>query len=287
MLDLLHLSNPAHDDTRTGDSTDMVALDDALRYTVHGVETAESENLIDLTISRQRWYRDIHVSWLLTEHALAVFAGHWTHLTNCLLTRLGVTPVELDSVENFFLNFHAIPTIHVPHFDTGARQLLLSRGYENVGSTEVVFHSLDDLPALDAYASVEPLSFRHIPAWIETMAFDGGLGPGRLEPGALVASMKRAHKFAAFSEGELAGGGAMRLVDDVALFFCDSIAPQYRSRGLHRALINARLHAAKASGLRVACAFVQQSSTSQKNYISQGFRSLYSRETYQLNHCRY
>ena len=130
MLDLLHLSNPAHDDTRTGDSTDMVALDDALRYTVHGVETAESENLIDLTISRQRWYRDIHVSWLLTEHALAVFAGHWTHLTNCLLTRLGVTPVELDSVENFFLNFHAIPTIHVPHFDTGARQLLLSRGYK-------------------------------------------------------------------------------------------------------------------------------------------------------------
>ena len=29
----------------------------------------------------------------------------------------------------------------------------------------------------------------------------------------------------------------MRLVDDVALFFCDAVAPEYRSRGFHRALI--------------------------------------------------
>ena len=114
----------------------MVTLGAALRHTVAGVDIshelaravdlAEAENVVELAVSRQRWYGNLHVSWLWTEHAIAVFAGHWTHLTSCMLTRPGTTLDELASVEKFFLDLKAIPTIHVPGFDTEAQELLRS-----------------------------------------------------------------------------------------------------------------------------------------------------------------
>jgi GNAT superfamily N-acetyltransferase len=291
MVDLLHSLKP-------DDSTDMVTLGAAMRHTVaevdldqelaRAVDLAEAENVVELAVSRQRWYSrqrtcgNLQVSWLWTEHAIAVFAGHDTHLTSAMLTRPGTTRVELASVEKFFVDLGAMPTIHVPDFDAEAHQLLRSRGYKNVGSTEVVFHSLDDLPPLSSDTPVELLSSEQTSAWIESLVFIDDRGPERLEPGNLVAAMKGAQKFAVLADGQVAGGGSMRLVDDVALLFCDAIAPEYRSRGLHGAVINARLYAAKSSGVRIASAFVQLGSVSHRNYLSLGFRRLYRRDTYQL-----
>ena len=292
MVDLLHSVKLSKDSAQTHDSTDMVTLSGAGRHTVAGVDIshelaravdlAEAENVVELAVSRQRWYGNLHVSWLWTEHAIAVFAGHWTHLTSCMLTRPGTTLDELASVERFFVDLKAIPTIHVPGFDTEAQELLRLRGYENIGATDVVFHSLDDLPPFEYASPTGPLSSAQTSAWVDAMAFNEGTGPGRLEPGGLVAIMKGAQKFAALNDGVVAGGGAMRLVDDVALFFCDAVAPEHRSRGFHRALITARLYAAKDAGVRIAGAFVQQGSASHRNYLSLGFRELYRRETYQL-----
>jgi GNAT superfamily N-acetyltransferase len=285
MVDLLHSLKP-------NDSTDMVTLGAAMRHTVaevdvdqelaRAVDLAEAENVVELAVSRQRWCGDLQVSWLWTEHTITVFAGHDTHLTSAMLTRPGTTRDEFASVENFFLDLGAMPTIHVPCFDAEAHQLLRSRGYKNVGSTEVVFHALDDLPPLNSDIPVELLSSEQTSAWIQSLVFIDDHGPKRLEPGNLVAAMKGAQKFAAMADGQVAGGGSMRLVDDVALLFCDAIAPEYRSRGLHRAVINARLYAAKSSGVRIASAFVQLGSISHRNYLSLGFRKLYSRDTYQL-----
>jgi hypothetical protein len=42
MVDLLHWTERAQDGTRTGDSTAMVALDGAMRYTVQGVDTLQT-----------------------------------------------------------------------------------------------------------------------------------------------------------------------------------------------------------------------------------------------------
>jgi N-acetylglutamate synthase-like GNAT family acetyltransferase len=284
MVDLLHSLKPS-------DSTDMVTLGAAVRHTVaevdvdqelaRAVDLAEAENVVELAVSRQKWRTDLQVSWLWTEHAIAVFAGCDTHLTSAMLTRTGTTGGEIASIQKFFVELGATPTVHVPSFDTEAHHLLRASGYRNVGSTEVVFHSLDDLPPVD-FTSVELLSVEQTSAWIESLVFTDDYGPERLEPGSLVAAMKGAQKFAVLANGQIAGGGSMRLVDDVALLFCDAIAPEYRSRGLHRAVINARLNAAKSAGVRIASAFVQLGSISQSNYLSIGFKRLYCRDTYQL-----
>jgi hypothetical protein len=189
----------------------------------------------------------------------------------------------LETIETFFLELDATPTIHVPSFDSEAQSLLRLRGYSHSGSAKVVFHALDDLPPFDPEGPIEDLSPGATAAWVEALACADGIGLERLEPGGLVALMKGAHKFAALVDGNVAGGGSMRLVNDVALFFGDGIAPQYRSHGLHRALIAARMHAAKAAGVRIASAFVQPGSPFETNYLSLGFQTFYHRETYLLN----
>jgi hypothetical protein len=285
MVDLLHSLKPS-------DSIDMVTLAGAMRHTVaevdvdqelaRAIDLAEAENVVELAVSRQKWRAGLQVSWLWTEHAIAVFAGRDTHLTSAMLTRTGTTQDELASIHKFFVDLGVAPTIHVPSFDFEARRLLQAHGYKNVGSTEVVFHSLDEIPPVDLNATVELLSPEQTTAWIESLVFIDHDGPERLEPGSLVAALKGAQKFAVLADGQVAGGGSMRLVDDVALLFCDAIAPGYRSRGLHRSVINARLHAAKSAGVRIASAFVQPGSVSHKNYLSLGFERIYCRETYQL-----
>jgi hypothetical protein len=291
MVNLLHSIKPENAESARGSSA-MVAPDLAQCHTVAGVDAdrelaraidlAEAENVVELAVSRQRWYPDLHVSWLWTERAVSVFAGHWTHLTSCMLSHPGVTQNELASIEKFFFDFDATTIIHVPSFDAEAQRMLRLRGYTHLGAAEVVFHSLDDLPPFDPSAPIEDLSPDLTAAWIEALASRDGIGPERLEAGGLVSLMKGAHKFAAFADGNVAGGGSMRLVDDVALFFCDGVVPKYRSRGLHRLLILARMHAAKAAGVRIAGAFVHPGSQSARNYLSLGFERLYLRDTYQL-----
>lgn len=76
-------------------------------------------------------------------------------------------------------------------------------------------------------------------------------------------------------EGEPAGGGTLGLFDGVALLSGDGVLPRFRGRGVQKALILARLYAAREAGAEWACASTLPSSPSQSAYEACGFRVRY------------
>ncbi len=62
-----------------------------------------------------------------------------------------------------------------------------------------------------------------------------------------------------------------------ALLFADSTLEKYRGRGLHLALIRARLQHAAELGCDLATASTAPGSTSQRNYERAGFRVIYTK----------
>lgn len=81
--------------------------------------------------------------------------------------------------------------------------------------------------------------------------------------------------FVASIDGKLAGtaGMAVFAVDDTrfANLYIDSTQPAYRGRGVHRALLHARLAAAKAAGCQHAISSAQAGSGSARNIEKVGF----------------
>lgn len=84
-------------------------------------------------------------------------------------------------------------------------------------------------------------------------------------------------RFAAWIDGELAGGGSLRVSGPVAHLCGAATLPRYRRRGVQSALVAARLAAAAAAGCEVAVTVTQPGSKSQQNMTRQGFALCYVR----------
>lgn len=83
--------------------------------------------------------------------------------------------------------------------------------------------------------------------------------------------------FGAWIEGELAGGGSLRVSEGVAHLCGAATLPRYRRRGVQTALVAARLAAAAAAGCEIAVTVTQPGSKSQQNMSRQGFALCYVR----------
>jgi GNAT superfamily N-acetyltransferase len=101
-----------------------------------------------------------------------------------------------------------------------------------------------------------------------------------MDVGRAIFWMPGAHCYLACTEtGESAGGGAMAICGGLASLFADSTVPRFRSRGLHRELIAARIHEAVALGCELATASTLPGSQSQRNYERMGFQVVYTKIT--------
>lgn len=78
-------------------------------------------------------------------------------------------------------------------------------------------------------------------------------------------------------DGEVAGGGALRIVDGLAQLAGASTLPVHRRRGVQSALLRARLAEAAALGCDLAVVTTEPGSTSQANVQRVGFALLYVR----------
>jgi ribosomal protein S18 acetylase RimI-like enzyme len=78
-------------------------------------------------------------------------------------------------------------------------------------------------------------------------------------------------RYAALHEGILVGGGTMRIADGIAQLTGAGTAPAHRRRGVHTALLSARLADATAVGCDVAVITTQPGSKSQQNAQRRGF----------------
>jgi GNAT superfamily N-acetyltransferase len=84
-------------------------------------------------------------------------------------------------------------------------------------------------------------------------------------------------RYVALRDGVIAGGADMWMAGGVAQLGGAATSPAHRRRGIHTALISARLADAAAHGCDIAVITVQPGSKSQQNAQRRGFDLLYTR----------
>ncbi|KHO27927.1 GNAT family acetyltransferase [Mycolicibacterium setense] len=172
--------------------------------------------------------------------------------------------------------------------DPELAELLSDRGYrlvefENVlgrpigvekppQTTDIQVRRADDL---DAWVKVV----------VEGFAHPDGEGPVSHEqfPADIIERAERdmekagATAYIALYDGDIAGGGMMRLTGGIAQLSGAATAPAYRRRGVQAALLAARLAEAAAAGCEIAVVTTAPGSKSQHNVQRRGFQLLYTR----------
>jgi ribosomal protein S18 acetylase RimI-like enzyme len=201
-------------------------------------------------------------------------------------------PAALDDVEKAFAACGSPVQIELAHLaDPAIGALLTGRGYRLESFENVLGRALvgepDRVmpPGVQVRTSDEEESW----AWLDVVA-EGSVHPDTQGvpwheefPREAIIGAERdmaaagAVRYAAFRDGVLAGGATMRLAEGVAQLTGAATAPAHRRRGVHTALLSARLADAAAAGCDVAVIITQPGSKSQQNAQRQGFDLLYTR----------
>ena len=126
-----------------------------------------------------------------------------------------------------------------------------------------------------------PIAPDEADTWAEVFAaaFAGtpDVPPGLLELARVYDETPSITPYLALLDGEPAGGGSLFVADDVALLSGSSVLPQSRNRGLHAALLHARLDQARRLGCDLAVMAALPASGSHRNVERLGFRVAYTR----------
>ena len=245
------------------------------------VEQAEAESALRSAEARRRWLGDfLVIDSHLTSDACGVFAGHWTHLTHAVVLSNGLTAATLDNLECFFSSLWALTTVHVSTEFPDAVSLLRNRGYDFLGEATVVGFAGPTCTGLpdSVFTGENELE------WIRTVT-EGFLSApvsdeAALEIGGVASRTAGTSRFLARVDGQPASAAGMLRIGDTAILYCDSTVQRFRGMGLHKALIHARVEAARRWGAARIVATVQADSTSESNYLQCGFKPLYARRTF-------
>lgn len=200
---------------------------------------------------------------------------------------------DLDRVEAAF-GAAGAPVVQVEVASLGdpaVTELLTARGYRLAGFENVLGRALGpehERVQADG-VTVRPATEEERQAWLEVVVDAvahpdaDGVAAHEEFPREAVERAERdlleagVEPWVALRDGQIAGGGGIRLVDGIAQMAGAATAPAHRRRGIQSALTAARLSAATAAGCEVAVVTTQPGSTSQRNVQRRGFDLLYTR----------
>jgi GNAT superfamily N-acetyltransferase len=195
-----------------------------------------------------------------------------------------VSVTDWEQIEEFYQERGASARFELcPLADRSLLDLLRCHSYRLEGFLNVLARPLpDDVVSLTGPAGVEVT--RPGPAeaelWIRTTAqgFEETETPPQESLDILAPNFHAANAvpFIATMDGEPAGGGSLLLHEGVAEFGGDSTRPAFRRRGVHLALLLARLVAARELGCDLALLLTRPGSESQRNAERVGFRVVYT-----------
>jgi ribosomal protein S18 acetylase RimI-like enzyme len=202
-------------------------------------------------------------------------------------------PAALDEIESAFAARGSPVQIELAHLaDPAIGDLLTGRGYRLESFENVLGGALTGDPERVTPPGVEvrPSGAEEFEAWLEVVA-NGSAHPDTQGlpwheefPREMIIGVERdmaaaglVARYAALRNGIIAGGATMRIADGIAQLTGAATAPAHRRRGVHTALLSARLADAAAAGCDVAVITTQPGSKSQQNAQSQGFDLLYTR----------
>ena len=199
---------------------------------------------------------------------------------------------ELDEVELAFAGAGAPIQVELSELaDPAIGSLLTGRGYRLEGFENVLGRDLAgqiervNPPGVE----VRPSPDHELESWIDVVV-DGAAqqdmqGPPSHEefPRHVVdlaerdLAMTGVVRYVALVDGVVAGGGGLRMTEGIAQLTGAATAPAYRRRGVHTALLAARLADAATAGCDIAVVTTQPGSKSQENVQRRGFVLLYAR----------
>jgi GNAT superfamily N-acetyltransferase len=195
-----------------------------------------------------------------------------------------VDPSVLDRIEEFFRQRGAAPRVRVcPLADASWLALLGAGSYRVERFFSVLAQTLPaDAGELttspDVHVSTAGLNDREL--WLRTVGqgFDGLDDPAPETLAILAANFDSAGAtcYLAWIDGEPAGGGELFVHEGAAELGSASTRPAFRRRGVHTALLAARLAAARAGGCDLVMAHTSPGSDSQRNLERAGFRLAYT-----------
>ncbi|HTL98738.1 MAG TPA: GNAT family N-acetyltransferase [Holophagaceae bacterium] len=206
--------------------------------------------------------------------------AHFRGVGHPLNQALGlVEPISEDALAEVeaFLGAPAVLELS-PGADESLWPLLASRGYRVHQFQQQHTRALDALEAPDPRFEIRPIQSG------ESEMQSRLAGAGFCEqdewreldpPFAAPDGVEGCLRYLAFIEGEPAGGATLGWNDGVAMFGADAVLPRFRGRGVQKALIRARLLAAKELGCDIATASTLPSTPSQRAYEACGFRVAY------------
>lgn len=186
---------------------------------------------------------------------------------------------DLEALEDFFRSRGCPPRIVAsPFADPSLLGLTSAWGYSVEGFESVLFRPLgagDRFIAETAGARVEAVEEGQRDLWVRTILASTGRDPTNDASSRLASALLEVAGEGALLagyRGEVAGVGALFLHRRLAWGFADATGPAFRRRGVHGALIEARLGRALASGCDLAVVVTEPGSAVQRNHERAGFR---------------
>ena len=203
----------------------------------------------------------------------AAFCGVGSPLTHALGLGLNgpVSAVDFDRMEEFYRSRGSGIGVELcPHADWSLLELLGRRGYIIAECNNVLGGPVAGSP--DPRMRIAD----DVDVWSKTM-LEGFFARAEFsemerDVARRLFHLENAAPWIAQADGSPAAAAAMNIRGGLALLFADSTLPKYRGRGLHLALIRARLKHAAELGCDLATAATAPGSTSQRNYERAGFQ---------------
>lgn len=214
----------------------------------------------------------------------AVFCGKKSPLSQVYALGLSgpVLTADLDVIEAFYTSRGLRPQVRVcPFADASVLALLGERGYVledfmDVYACHVNSHAGE--PPSTPGLSIQIATPDETRLWFER----SGAGGDWAEPDGLAFMVIRStlksdtRLFLAWSDGQPVGGAALEIHDGMAALMAAGTLPAYRNRGIHTALLHARLAAAAEAGCDLAMAHTRPGAASQRNALRAGFQLVYN-----------
>lgn len=223
----------------------------------------------------------------------ATFAGAGSPLTQAFALGLhGPLPgAELDRLEAFFHTRGAAAAVELCALaEASLQRALVARGYRVAERSDVMVCRVTEAPEsfrVPAGVTIRRAASGELGEAARVVA--SGFAEGKAAPEELRGvlegffRMSTGTPFIADYEGKLVGGGLLMVHRRVGALCAAAVLPAARNRGVHHALLETRLAAARALRCETAMVVAQPGTSSHRNAERAGFTVSYPRAKYVLD----
>lgn len=262
--------------------TDLPVADVALARRLEEISVARLTGYVQAAIAQHPPGAPQPPVLLKVAESACAWMGAGSPVNRC--TGLGmhgaVTGEQLDEVEAFFNERSAPARVMLcPLADASLLALLQRRGYRLDEFQQMFAMRLppDFAPVIPAGVTVVQLAPDLLEEWIDVSGAEEDGSPPSAESRAIARPNGASGiLFRASVEGQPVGGAALYMDGDGATLGGAGVLPAFRKRGIHSALIQARLHAAAQLGARIVSFGCEPGSASGRNAARNGFWLAYT-----------